>query len=226
MPTYEELGEKLKFVAAEKSEWAGLPMMVDGFALTLEPRYPYQFPSMERPDDDPFHEKRVPSEIVNHWHSDKFGQEVYIVRQGGRLTYTLEPGENRLTLLFNTLGASRAWLISAEEKAIVKLRELITDYQMRCYQMTGTFLESSKRSKTTYVFRRLRPTIAVTTSGGNVKGLCALCRHSVGYYKSTHAGCLVPTDDVIAALVFMRGDEHKFWQGSTQHPLYRAEAGV
>ncbi len=42
LPTRDELAVKLQQVAKEKSEWAGIPMILTDFPLTLEPRYPYR----------------------------------------------------------------------------------------------------------------------------------------------------------------------------------------
>lgn len=40
------------------------------------------------------------------------------------------------------------------------------------------------------------------------------------------AGAMCPTDDVIAHLMLMRGDEVDFWHRSNQHPAHRHEAGL
>jgi hypothetical protein len=37
---------------------------------------------------------------------------------------------------------------------------------------------------------------------------------------------MCPTDDVIAHLQLMRGDERMFWKRSNQHPSWRPEAGL
>jgi hypothetical protein len=37
---------------------------------------------------------------------------------------------------------------------------------------------------------------------------------------------MVPTDDVIAHLMLMRGDEHMFWRRCNQHQPWTKEAGV
>lgn len=83
-----------------------------------------------------------------------------------------------------------------------------------------------------YVFRRLKPTVAMAASPGlpeanrGMKILCSLCQHPIAYYEGSWAGAMVPTDDVIAALAMMRGDEPMFWKRSSQHPPYRPEAGL
>jgi hypothetical protein len=50
--------------------------------------------------------------------------------------------------------------------------------------------------------------------------------HPIAYYHGSWAGAMCPTDDVIAHLSLMRGDEAMFWKRSTQHPAYRPEAGL
>lgn len=92
--------------------------------------------------------------------------------------------------------------------------------------MTGGFIETSKRSGVTYLFRRLRPTLALKDNNGEMKILCALCLHSIGFYRGTWAGALCPTDDVISHLVMMRGSEAKFWAHANQHHPVRPEAGI
>jgi hypothetical protein len=50
--------------------------------------------------------------------------------------------------------------------------------------------------------------------------------HPLGYYGRSWAGCMVPTDDVIAHLLFMRGDEARFWGQCNHHEPWRPEAGL
>ena len=90
----------------------------------------------------------------------------------------------------------------------------------------GMFMETSKRSGLTYVFRRLRPTIVLDAKGSEVKIRCCLCMHPIGYYAGTWAGAMTPTDDVIAHLMMMRGDEPMFWRRANQHPSWVPEAGL
>ena len=56
--------------------------------------------------------------------------------------------------------------------------------------------------------------------------LCAPCLHPIAYYDGSWAGAMCPTDDVIAHLALMRGDEHMFWRRANQHAPWRREAGV
>jgi hypothetical protein len=39
----------------------------------------------------------------------------------------------------------------------------------------------------------------------------------MGRYDGTFAGVMPPTDEVVADLLAMRGDEHFFWRKSNQH---------
>jgi hypothetical protein len=61
---------------------------------------------------------------------------------------------------------------------------------------------------------------------GTVGVLAALCQHPIGYYEGTWAGSMCPTDDVVAMLMLMRGDEPMFWKRSNQHPPWAPEAGL
>lgn len=94
--------------------------------------------------------------------------------------------------------------------------------------MTGSFLETSQRSGVTYLFRRLRPTLAMRGSldGSSVHILAALCLHPIGYYSDSFAGTMVPTDDVCAHLLMMRGDEHHFWRKANHHNIHAASSGL
>ena len=90
------------------------------------------------------------------------------------------------------------------------------------------FLEKSERSGVTYLFRKLRPTVALRPcrDGDGMRVLAALCLHPIGYYDGSWAGAMCPTDDVVAHLMLMRGDEVMFWRRSNQHPADRPEAGL
>ena len=139
---------------------------------------------------------------------------------------------DRLTFWLHTLGASDAWDVEAEAKARVKLRGMLSERQWRHYDLTGTFLETSKRSGVMYMFRRSRPTIALTLRGRDgktaewVRCLAVLCMHPIGYYQRTWAGCLVPSDDVIAHLLLCRHDEAGYWGQCNQHGSTSPEAGL
>ena len=77
-------------------------------------------------------------------------------------------------------------------------------------------------------FRRLKPTVAISLKGTDKSPriLCALCLHPIAYYEDSWAGAMCPTDDVIAHLALMRGDEAMYWRRANQHPPWRPEAGL
>jgi hypothetical protein len=135
-------------------------------------------------------------------------------------------GHNSFELMLRTASCSEAWGVEQEQKALLLLGEKITHHQFKQYLLTGLFLERSARSGVSYVFRRLRPTVAISTATGTTKILCTLCLHPIAYYGHSHAGAMVPTDDVLAHLMLMRGDEHMFWRRANQHPAYRQESAL
>jgi hypothetical protein len=107
---------------------------------------------------------------------------------------------------------------------------MLSHHNFRQYMLTGMFLEKSKRSGVIYMFRRLKPTVAIAASPGiesdHMRILACLCAHPIAYYAGSWAGAMVPTDDVIAHLAMMRGDERMFWARCNQHPPHRPEAGL
>ncbi len=198
------------------------------------------------PDADPVElvgqalERAEDEEIVNHWFAAKLNCDVFIFRRRStgrsfavRAPRSPDRSMDRLDLWMMTLGASDAWDMAAEHKAREKLRGLLTDRQWRHYDLTGSFLETSPRSDLVYVFRRLRPTIALTprwpwhkTQHDRMRCLAVLCMHPIGYYDRSWAGCLVPSDDVIAHLLFCRADEAGYWRVANQHDARQPEAGL
>lgn len=233
LPTYRQLASRGVQAAKDKEEWAGFPIPIEGQRLIIADGYPYKegleqfnFGKTTVHVDTSETINECPSREINRFYSVVKGTDIIVIRQAnGRTTYGINT-HNRAKMLLDTIGASFAWPMEAEHKAGEKLLELIGNDRMVIYLLTGCFLESSKRSNTIYMFRKLRPTIAISKSGDELKILCALCLHPVGLYAGTWAGAMCPTDDVIAHLVMMRGDEAKFWAHANQHPAYRAEAGL
>lgn len=179
---------------------------------------------------------REDERIVNHWYSRKRNADVYVVQTGDRYYAALvhrspDRAMDRLTLWLRTIGASDAWDMDAEAKARETLRAMLSERQWRHYDLTGSFFETSPRSNLTYVFRRLRPTLALTPRWSHpgidqMRCLAVLCLHPIGYYSRSWAGCMVPSDDVIAHLAWMRGDEAGFWKQANQHDAASPEAGL
>lgn len=230
---YDLLMKVINQDVTERGEWAGAPAPVHGLPLVLEKRYPYQklngfcFGERENkpPDSD---EESKDVKVRNSWYSHKHRSRVYIIEEKGKVGYWLQPefGGGELDLWLNTIGASRAWSLEAEITATMKLRDLVTPAAFRYYMLTGTFLETSKKSGVTYLFRKLRPTVALTREGEKTKFLASLCLHPLGYYEGSWAGVMTPTDDLTCHLLLMRGDERKFWAKANHHPIWAAQAGI
>jgi hypothetical protein len=236
--TLAQISRQLAETSVERQDWSGLPVPVPGLTLVLEPRYEHQglsdFQWKECYDE---HGVRHASEespaparseftTVNSWWNSRYQLTIAIVhnKQGRAQPRLLF--EDKLTFTLRTLEAASVWPVEAEQKALKKLSGLIPENLFELYQLTGHFPETSKRSQVTYYFRRGRPTIALREQGDCFHLLCALCLHPIGYYGSTWAGVMCPTDEVIAHLLMMRGSEEKFWANANQHPLDRPAAGV
>ena len=233
LPNWQQVRDGLQFIAESEGCWSGFPMLDDKLRLVVEPRFPHQKLNGARlggreepapPPDD--------CEIVNSWHSLEKSAMIYILRDkttGRREAVCLPdnaPGE-RLRLRLNTLGASRNWSLAAEIAAQERLQELISPYQFKLYVLTGGFLESSKRSKVMYWFRRGLPTVALGPGlGEEAKPLCALCLHPIAHYEDSHAGAMVPSDDVLAHLLMMRCSEQLLWRKANQHPIWESRSGI
>jgi hypothetical protein len=231
---WDRIRERIITLAGERGEWAGYPLPIEHAELVIEPGHPLYATmngaSLGKKDED---DDDSDVEIVNEWKDYDRGRHVYLIREKSTgkvrsgVLPLLRPGQ-RAELLFGTLGASQAWSVSAEFTAMQRLKTLVTPTAFRYYLLTGTFLESSKRSGVIYMFRKARPTLAIkgTLKGDNTTILAALCLHPIGFYRGTFAGSMVPTDDVIAHLIMMRGDERKYWAKCNQHEVRSAEAGL
>mgnify|MGYP001602774647 FL=1 len=115
----------------------------------------------------------------------------------------------------------------AEFKAMDSLRLKLSPNQWTSYVLTGVFPEHSLRSDLHYIFRKGLPTLVLSyhgTKGGRV--IAALCLHPFGYYAGTHVGAMTPTDEVIAHLLLMRGDEHGFWGKAGQWEAIDPRSGI
>lgn len=228
LPTYSQLIRKLSAIAADKSEWAGIPIpQIGEYRLQLEPRFPYQFNACNNHDVDADLDHTPMVDVVNSWWSDRKNCEVVVYETtDGRRHYSVTH-QNKTAMLLGTMFVSVAWTFDAELKALKKLSSLVNEHEMDAYLITGGFIETSPRSGVTYFFRRLRPTLALKAgSDGQMRVLCALCRHSIGWYRGTWGGVMVPSDEVVASLVWMRGDEHGFWKQSNQHHPILPQSGL
>jgi hypothetical protein len=216
----------LRQVARDRDYWAGIPMPLDGEQLVIEPNYPDALALMaigksEDKDEDNYLLRNT------FWSSHKRSDIVVMQHKvTGRIDWGILPGANHLGHDLRTLGCSDAWGIEQESRALELLETLVKPRAFKHYLLTGMFLERSKRSGITYLFRRLKPTVAIHTVKDDSRILCALCMHPIAYYSGSWAGAMVPTDDVVAHLSMMRGDEALFWRRCNQHPAWRPQAGV
>lgn len=165
--------------------------------------------------------------LVNQFWSWKWRTDVQIwITPEGKYQYLLVEAVNHLGLDFSTIANHMAWSLETEFAALATLRGLLSHHMFRSYLLTGMFIESSPKSLVTYIFRKLKPTVALRSHDGEMKIMAALCLHPVAYYHGSWAGALCPTDDVLAHLMLMRGDEAMFWRRANQHAAYRKEAGI
>jgi hypothetical protein len=213
-------------LSAKIAEWAGIPMPLDDARLVVEPRYPNAetLMSLGKP---PAADDAGGATLRNVFYSRHRRCDVMIWNErDGRLDWGLVPAMHHLSHDLLTLGAAVAWGLEQEARAQRLLARLVKHHAFKSYLLTGMFLESSARSHVTYLFRRLKPTVALSMRGASPKILAALCLHPIAYYEGSWAGAMCPTDDVIAHLMLMRGDEAMFWRRASQHAAHRPEAGL
>lgn len=209
--------------------------MIDDPYVVLNEHHPMRgFYQDQRPKPAPPSDDDLT--VVNSWRT-RDDHQVYVTRDAngkpGAIKRLCSPDQSmdRLNMWLTTVGAADAWDLDAEHRARDKLRGMLSVRQWRHYDLTGSFLETSPRSRLTYMFRRLRPTIVLTPRNRRgtedvMRCLAVLCLHPVGYYQGSWGGCMVPSDDVIAHLVMMRADEAHYWGQANQHRLHSAEAGL
>lgn len=227
LDNFAHLRNKLRGLAASREEWAGIPLPIEGERLVIEPSYKYAALS-EIGKDEPSESDKLPVVVRNVIHSTRYRCDVAVYeREDGKVAcQPLVGSGNAATTLMHTIGASFAWGIEQESNAVHLLATLVRHHTFKQYMLTGMFLESSTRSGVTYLFRRLRPTVAMKEKRGRMCILAALCMHPIGYYAESWGGAMCPTDDVIAHLMLMRGDEHMYWRRCNQHPAWSHLAGL
>lgn len=214
--------EMLARIAEHTAEWAGMPMPLEGERLVVEPSYPWASIFADKSEDD----GNDGWTLRNKWYSRKRRCDIFLMEKDGRVDWGSLPAFHHISYALRTLGCSCVWGMEQETAAMDLLASMLRKHQMQQYLMTGMFLESSKKSGVMYLFRRLKPTVAFSMRGEEVRILAGLCMHPIAYYADSWAGAMCPTDDVIAHLSLMRGDEHMFWKRCNQHPPHRPEAGL
>lgn len=239
LDTFSGLRNALRHIAKERGHWAGVPMPMQDNPLVVEPKYPHAqlFESFYREPEKPVEG----ATFRNRFYSRHRRCDIYVYEEGGRVKHGWVPRVHGFTQMLNTIGASYAWGIEQESKALQTLGTLVKHHTFKQYLLTGMFIETSKRSGLTYVFRKLRPTVvldirakqidynfgelaATERNEGRIMG--CLCLHPIAYYQDSWAGAMCPTDDVIAHLMLMRGDEPMFWRRANQHSPAMPEAGL
>ena len=216
-------------LARERGDWAGIPMPLEGLPLVVEPKFPKaeELASIGRENEK---EEPLPDGVRERncfWSLIRKSHIVIWEEPDGRILWGPYEGANRVDMAVMTMHAADAWGIEQESRAVQLLGTLVRHHQLKKYLLTGMFMETSQRSGVTYIFRRLRPTIALRHGEGiKTRVLAALCLHPIAYYRGTWAGGMCPTDDVVAALMLMRGDEHLYWRRANQHAPWAPEAGL
>ena len=209
-------------MADHVGEWAGLPIGIDGEALVVDPSYKWASVFNKAPDTINNGDK-----LRNSFWSTRRRCTIHVGEVDGKITFGVEPGIHHFNLDLHTLGCSFAWGLEQESRAMKLLSTLVKPHAFKQYMLTGMFLESSARSRVSYMFRRLKPTVAMVVGANDrMRILCGLCMHPIAYYAESWAGAMCPTDDVIAHLMLMRADEPMLWRRCNQHPAWSKEAGL
>lgn len=169
-------------------------------------------------------------EVINHWTAPS--KIIAVSSHHGRSSVEkFDYSRRRLELYMDSLlcqaGACDG---DAELTAMVALLRRLNRNQRDSYILGSAFVETSKKSGVTYIFRKGRPTLAMRmekVEGGEKRHfLAALCTHCLGWYEDTFVGCYPPSDQVLADLLAMRADEAKFWARSIQHSLQDPLSGI
>ena len=213
-------------------EWAGIPVPIEGERLIVAPQMPFAGLFERKSANEIAGEKMAEKgwRWRNSFWCGRWRAIINLIeRPDGKVVGSWEPAFHHITHDLATMGASVAWGLEQEQRALQLLGTMIRHHAMKHYVLTGMFLEQSPRSGLCYVFRRLKPTVVLKLTGDpdeSPRILASLCMHPIAYYEGSWAGAMCPTDDVIAHLTLMRGDEHRYWKVCNQHPPYRPEAGL
>lgn len=235
-PTYVEIRERVGREAKRRGDYAGVPIPNEIAKLRVCKRY--QYASLDGKGGTRGVYEREPQqdgcEFVNSWIRRCSFVQIVIGREAGKSFHikVVNGPAQRAAVALDCIGLSGTFDVAAELRAQEKLKTLIKPHLFDAYRICGSFLETSRRSGLVYLFRRLAPTVAFSCrpgEGGDDQGarfVAALCLHPIGYYDQTPFGVMVPTDDVIAHLLTMRGDEHYFWRKSNQHGVLAHAASL
>lgn len=201
-------------------------MPLDGHNLVIEPNYARGREIMET-----MNKYESPPEgisIRNTFWSTKLQADLYMcnVEATGKVRAYVIPYNEKVSMALDTMDCSYVWGLEQEHNAMNLLGTLVKHHQLKMYLLTGMFAEHSRRSGLMYIFRRLRPTLVISQKGPRARTIAALCMHPIGYYEGTWAGVMCPTDEIIAHLQLMRGDEKMYWRRANQHSMRAPQAGI
>lgn len=217
---------KLRRIAQNAGEWAGLPMGVEGEELYVDPSYPWAH-VFNKPKEETERLAAEGYKIRNIFWSKRYRCRIIVYEKDGKVRATALKGSGSpIDMEMRTMGCSVAWGIEQESNALKLLGTLLPHHQFKYYLLCGQFIETSRRSRVIYMFRKLRPTIAIRNVDGRLEVLATMCMHPIGFYQYSWAGAMCPTDDVIAHLMLMRGDEHLYWRRCNQHPAAQPGSGL
>lgn len=254
LPTMASLWKMANLAAVASGHWGGVPRPVAGLKMLLAPGTPpgvrraverltkfraarsQPLASQDEVEGDESETQGIVAVAVdddeeggewlirNQWESRTRQQIVFIVENPktgkSRVSYLDRGVEYRFHIQVSTTVAASAWRPEAERLARRKLRSMLSPGHYRQYILTGGFFEQGK-SGVVYWLRSLKPTVAMREGV-----LATLCLHSDGYYHESFGGVCTPTDDVIAHLLWIRGDEAKYWGKAQHHPPWHPESGL
>lgn len=242
-PPWDEINRAINAHVLAEGEWAGIPLPLRGLGLTVEPRHPRaaQIAQLQRivdGDDADLSPHACTSddlgwrEVNRWWGRTRHGVWGWVAiyrHEDGRTSWGFEPGVMRRNrMLFGPFETLDAWHLDSEARALDQLAQLLPPRMFKAYVLSGSFLETSRRSGIHYLFRRCRPTVAWSHNGDptSMRILACLCLHPIAYYQNTFCGAMVPTDDIVAHLLLMRGDEPLYWRRAEQHHPSHVESGL
>lgn len=234
--TWDEFRASILELSDLSGEYAGVPVPVEGMGLVIAEGYRFAeaFQVEPKTDDDVVVRNSWPL----RWKGLRVGARVYVIEHEGRIRAYVKPyyrSSAAATMLVHSMRATLAYDLYAEQVARDKLADMIAPHLMAAYLTVGAFIETSERSGLTYVLRMGRPTVVLagdrTDPDAKLRVLTTLCMHPIGYYvdesgDGSMAGAMVPTDDVISHLLFIRADEAGYWRVANQHHPESAEAAL
>lgn len=236
--TWDELRASMMELSDLTDEYAGVPVPVEDMGLVIAEGYRFAEAFQVRRETEASSDVVVRNSWPLRWKGLRVGARVYVVEHEGRIRAHVQPryrSSAAATMLVHSMRASLAYDPYAEQIAREKLADMLAPHIMAAYLTTGAFIESSERSGLTYLLRMGRPTVVLagdrTNPDANLRVLTTLCMHPIGYYvdesgDGSMAGAMVPTDDVVSHLLFIRADEAGYWRVANQHHPESAEAAL